>query len=208
MLGQWITEHRLITAVIGAVIIGMIGFGTYTMLSRIGKEAVDVYIIPSDATLTANGQRIPSGTAYLTPGTYTIEATRDGFESYSTTISVLTPNTAVIDIALAPVSEEAKQWQKANEKLYYEHEGRIGDRANIKGEAFSQKNPITAKLPVDLLIYNIGYRTDPSDPSGNSIIIEIDAPAGFRNAAVKKITELGFDPTDFKINFTNYESPF
>lgn len=37
--------------------------------------------------------------------------------------------------------------------------------------------------------------------------ITIDSFAGYRNAAVNKIYQLGLNPTDFKITF-NYESPF
>jgi hypothetical protein len=37
--------------------------------------------------------------------------------------------------------------------------------------------------------------------------ITIDSFAGYRNAAVNKIYQLGLNPTDFKIKF-NYESPF
>ena len=49
---------------------------------------------------------------------------------------------------------------------------------------------------------------DHSDPSGNSIIIEIDAREGYRQAALYKIRELGYDPTDLTINFRGYENPF
>jgi hypothetical protein len=50
-------------------------------------------------------------------------------------------------------------------------------------------------------IYSITQ--DPSNPQD----VSIKAYAGYRNAAVNKLHELGLNPTDYKITF-NYESPF
>jgi hypothetical protein len=111
-------------------------------------------------------------------------------------------------VALEAVSESALEWARKNEKLYLAYEGRAGERANAEGEEFSKVNPITSKLPYENFLYTLGYRADTTDSSGNSIIVEIDAPAEYRRAALKKIRDLGYDPTDFKINFRNYESPF
>jgi len=63
-------------------------------------------------------------------------------------------------------------------------------------------------LPYDNLVYTIGYQADPSDPTGQSVIIDIDAAEGYRNAAVDKIRELGYDPADYKITFEGYVNPF
>lgn len=208
MLGEYIRTHRIAFAFIVTLVIGLLGYGIYIAISRSGKEAVTVYLVPSDATLTANGERISAGTAYLKPGNYTVKASKDGFREYSTQVTINAPNQTEIDIALGPVSEEAKKWVAEHQDLYLAYEGRVGGRANKRGEAFSEKNPITSRLPVTNLLYSIGYRSDTSDPSGNSIIIEIDTTRGYRRAALEKIREIGYDPTDYKINFTNYENPF
>jgi len=47
-----------------------------------------------------------------------------------------------------------------------------------------------------------------SDRRRDKNIITIDANAGYRNAAINKLYDLGFDPTDFTIRFNNYESTF
>ncbi len=208
MFNKFIREHKLITAYISLLLVTAVGFGVYTVVSRIGKEPVMVYLVPGDASLTVDGKRTGTGTAYLTPGTYQITASKDGFKRYTASITITTNNTETIDIALEPDSDEARRWQRDHIKQYLAVEARAGARANTEGEKFSQLNPITSRLPFENLLYTIGYRADPADPSDNSIIIEIDALQGYRNAALKKITELGYDPTDFKINFRNYESPF
>jgi hypothetical protein len=77
-----------------------------------------------------------------------------------------------------------------------------------KTSSFADENPIINDLPYENLIYSIGYRIDPSDPSHNSIILTIDAPEGTRNAAVQQIRDMGYDPTEYKIEFKDYKNPF
>jgi hypothetical protein len=192
----------------GVVIVLLTIYGIYTAISRAGKEPVAVHSIPADATVTVNGQPISPGTAYLPPGKYTIEASRGGFTSYKDEIVVGQPNKNDIDIALVGVSDSAKEWQEKNQKLYLEREGRGGKRAAAKGEAFREANPITAQLPYKNLIYSVGYHLDPEDSSNRSIILDVTAGRGYWSGALQKIRELGYDPSDFSINFTNHQDPF
>lgn len=208
MVNEFIKNHKILSVAMALILAGLVGFGVYVVISRIGKEPVAVYLVPDDATLTIAGERFSAGTAYIKPGTYRVVAKKDGFKDYQTSITITRNNTAAIDVALEPDSDAAREWQRQHMKLYLAQESRAGARANTEGEKFSQINPITSKLPFENLLYTIGYRADPADTSGNSIIIEIDSLPGFRNAALKKIRELGYDPTDLKINFRNYESPF
>ncbi len=208
MFGEYIRTHKTSFFLIVLLIVGLLGYGIYIAVSRAGKEAVQVYLLPGDAVLTANNERLGPGTVYLTPGQYEIKASKDGFESYNQTITIDSPNIREIDIALQPQSEEAKKWAADNQELYLAYEGRAGKRANQEGEEFSKKNPVTSKLPVDTFLYSIGYRADTSDPSGNSIIITISALEGYRRAALDRFRSLGYDPTDYTIEFTNYKNPF
>jgi hypothetical protein len=69
------------------------------------------------------------------------------------------------------------------------------------------KYPIIDYLPVNGGTYSIsvGY----SDESNvDSFYLSIDAASGYRNAAVSKFYDLGFDPADYKIVFTDYVNPF
>ncbi len=75
-------------------------------------------------------------------------------------------------------------------------------------ETFNDINPIVEKLPIKALFYSIGFRNDPNDKTGQSIILEIDALPDYRQSAINKIRELGYDPGNFKIIFREYESPF
>lgn len=208
MLGDYIRDHKLSFAFVALLVVALLGYGIYIAVTRAGKEAVIVYLVPGDATVTANGEAIKPGTIYMAPGNYEIKASKDGFRSWNSKVTVDSTGEPTIDIALQPESEEAKKWAADNQELYLKYEGRAGVRANQEGEEFSKKNPIASKLPVSTLLYDIGYYADTSDPSGDSIIIEIGAMPGYRRAAIERFRGLGYDPTDFTIKFTNYESPF
>lgn len=206
MLSEFIRTHKIITTTIILAVVGLIGFSAFISVSRAGKEPVEVFLIPSDAKLTVGDQQFGPGTAYLKPGTYEISATREGFADYTGTIAIKSPNTSTIDIALEPESESAKQWAQENQQLYFDYEGRAGIRAATDGTTFREQHPIVDHLPLREFVYTIGYHADPDDP--DNIILDIDAITGYRNAAIEQIRKLGFDPTNFEINFRNYESPF
>lgn len=206
MLNEFIRTHKLIVSIIGIFLLIVVILSIATFISRIGKEQVGVYLVPSDAHLTVNGQEHRPGTTYLEPGDYKVKAEKDGFASYEETVQITQSNTTNIDIALTPVSDEAKKWQQDNMEGYFAFEGRAGEQAVTEGIAFSEKNPIVDHLPFSNYVYTVGYRADPDVQDG--IIITIDTITGYRQAGIRKIRELGFDPTDYKIEFINYENPF
>lgn len=189
------------------LIVAAIGYGIYTAIDKSGKIPVTITAVPSDTKVTLNGKEVTPGNSNLKPGTYTIKGTKEGFSEYTHTQHIDQEN-ASIYVLLRPASQQATQWATDNQSLYLEAEGKAGREANERGEAFRDKNPIVNVLPYSNLLYTIGYRTDRSDPSGDSIIIEIDAAKGYRNAAVEQIRSLGYDPSNFKINFRDYENPF
>jgi hypothetical protein len=193
--------------VITLIVVALLGYWIFNSVTRSGKIAVTITAVPGDAVITANDTRILPGTAYLKPGDYTFKASKTGFESYSSTKHIDQNNTTV-SISLAPISDDAKKWAAANEQAYFDLEGEAGTQAERDGDALREKNPIIDVLPTSTLIYTIGYRNDNSDPSGNSIILTIDAAPGYRNGAVQAIKDMGYDPTQFKIEFKGYTNPF
>lgn len=177
--------------------------------NRSGKVGIAVHVLPTNAKVTMNGESIKSGTAYLKQGTYTVHASANGFADYTGTYSVdPSVKDPVLSVSLTPVSDAAKAYYKNNQELYLQQESYGGQESAQQSSLITKKSPITKVLPYSNLIYTIGYRADPDDPTGQTIIIEIDATTGFRNAAVNQIRKLGFDPTDYKINFRDYVNPF
>jgi hypothetical protein len=189
-------------------IIALIGYGIYKQVVKTNNIAVTVAVAPSDASITVDGKASSTGTLHLASGkTYKVVISKDGFSTYSVSQFVDSAHNT-ISVALNPISDEAKKWVEEHQDQYLAVEGDAGAQANATGEEFTKQNPITDDLPIDSLIYTIGYKNDQSDPSGNSIILTIDAAAGFRNGAVQAIRDLGYDPTKYKIEFKDYQNPF
>lgn len=200
---------RALIVIIGIALVGLIIYGIYQKVATSGKIAVTVNVVPSAATLTINGNSTATnGTVYLESGkTYDIKATMNGFADFTNKQYIDNTNNT-ITISLNAVSDTAKQWAKDNQDQYLQNEGRGGAQANTTGQAFTAKNPITQYLPLDNMVYTIGYKADPSDPSNMSIILTVDAAEGYRNGAIQGIRNLGYDPSQYKIEFSDYQNPF
>jgi hypothetical protein len=196
---------------IGALIIAIVvllGYGIYKQAATAGTIAVTVAVAPSDATISVDGKTVGPGTINLKPGKkYAVKASKDGFLAYNGS-QYIDSSSSSITVALQPASDEAQKWVEDNQQQYTDVEAQAGARENTAGQEFSDKNPITDNLPIDNLIYTIGYKRDNSDPSGDSIILTIDAAQGYRNGAIQAIRDLGYDPSKFKIEFYNYTNPF
>jgi len=192
-------------AVVFAVIIGITSF---MAIDRSGKIAVQVSIIPRDATFSINSQSYSTDTTvYLKEGEYQIKAAKDGFAAVDEK-TYISQNNKTLTLSLAPQSDEAKTWAENNADQYRQNEGISGEASAETGESFREKNPIVNELPYKNLLYTIGYRADPADKTGNSIIITIDTFEGYRQAAIYRIQQMGFNPADYKYEFKNHKDPF
>ena len=209
MVNEFIRRHlRLVAFAFIFVIVAIIAYFIVTLVQRSGKVAVNVSVVPKDAKITVDGTALNNGTNYLKAGKYTVEVTKDGFASYKDVQYIDDNNTSII-VSLNAESEEAKKWADANEQDYGNNQSLRADAANKWTTAYQDANPIVKVLPSSNYLYTIGYKNNPSDPAGMSPpILTIDAPRGYRNAAIDQIRSLGFNPADYKIEFTNYESPF
>lgn len=202
------TRIKLIIAgVILALVVTATIYTLYMNTERAGKVAVQIDFVPTDSNVTINGERLSRGTAYLAPGEYHVRGDKDGFSSFEQTFLVNEAR-AIIALSLQPISDEAKEWAERHEKDYGRIDSHGAQLARLSGKFFHEQNPIARHLPYRSLIYSIGYKADPTDPINRGIIIVIDAPEPYRQAALNKIRNLGFDPTDFTIEFLNYENPF
>lgn len=208
MLRDLPTNVKLGIAAVIIVVVALLGYGIYKQMSTAGEIAVTVSVAPGDAQVTVDGKNVAAGTIYLKPGkTYPVKVSKDGFKTFSGN-QYIDATSNKITVALAPASDAAQKWVQDNQSQYTSVEGQAGAQENAVGEEFTNKNPITSDLPLENLIYTIGYKRDNSDPSGNSIILTIDAAQGYRNGAIQAIHNLGYDPSKFKIEFYNYTNPF
>ena len=173
----------------------------------IANNSVIISRVPSDAKLYVDGKEISGDRTSLSNGTYKVRAEKDGFYSYSDSV-IIDDNSKYIAVALEPESSDATKWAKDNQDLYLQQESEFGAKSGEAGATVLNDNPIIDSLPIDGETYSVGYITDNNDKSGNSIIVTVHATSGYRNSAIKDIYNLGFDPADYQIQFSDYTNPF
>ena len=206
MYYEFIQQHKRKVIIATLLLVAVILIWTAVILvGRIGKVATTFAIVPSDATITINGNRIGSGSQWIAAGKYEVIVQKDGFASTKKTINITEAKEQnVVAASLKAESDEAKKWAENHQQEYSKNEKYGAIEANNEGEYFSQTNPITTKLPFVDPYYTISYT--PSENDSVDLTISTPSPR-YRFYAVEKIRELGYDPTDFKIIFKDYKNP-
>ena len=206
MYYEAIQKHKTKVKLAGILFIFLIiAWGIITFVERNGKTALTIRTVPSDAIITVNDKRIGNGTHWLRDASYTIKVEKDGFDSQERDIDVSqSKEQNVAAVSLTPNSDEAKKWADEHAIEYSKNEQYGAIEASSNGKYFAEKNPITKKLPFTDPYFKIGYKVD----DDKSIVLTIDTPSPrYRFYAIEKIRELGYDPTDFVIQFEDFKNP-
>lgn len=199
------THKRTITKATGILLAIIFAWTALILITRIGKLPVTMAVVPSDASVTIDGQALGSGTQWLKPGTYTATMKKDGFEAQKRLAVVSDEKSQnVIAASLVPKSDEAKRWASEHDKQYKDNEKYGALQAKAENEYFVSQNPIVKKLPYVDPYYTIGYVTGSNDSL--TITIQSSSPR-YRFYAVEKIRDMGYDPTDFVIQFKDFKNP-
>ena len=200
-------NKRIISILIFLSSLIILTYGIVIYTSRINMVPIFLLVSPNKAEITVENKKIiGSQIIYLKPGTYDFKAFRDGFKSETIHVEVKKNKPLRIVFSLTPTTQEAIKELKSSSSKSAEIDKITTDKLVNEQKALEDANPIIKKLPIKNLIYSIGYRVDPNIPNG--IIVEIDTIEGYRNAAINKIKEQGFDPSKLNIVFRNYANAF
>jgi hypothetical protein len=174
-------------------------------VSHIGKVALVVSVVPRDAIVMVGSDKVGNGTRWVKAGDYKVSVSKDGFIKQQETLTVSEQKKQnVLAISLIPDSDAAKKWANDHSDDYKNNEQYGSIEAKNNGDYFSQTNPITTQLPYTDPYFKIGYVTD----NNQSIKLTIETPSPrYRFYAVEKIRQLGYDPTDFVIEFKDFKNP-
>ena len=206
MYYDFIQRNKKLLQLIGVgLFILIVAWALATYITRSGKVAVVVRVVPSSATISVNNTNIGNGTHYLKPGQYTFTATKDGFEQQKITTTITSDKDQnVVALSLVPKSDEAQKWADSHQDEYKKNETYGAIQASNDGKYFTDKNPITTKLPFTDPYFTIGYTPNPD----NTITLTVSTPSPrYRFYAVEQIRKMGYDPTDFKIVFKDFNNP-
>lgn len=185
--------------------------GAYLITSSIPKNtrSVDLVIAPQEVTMTEDGkeQTVSSDQKIrLSLGAHKLVFSKGNFNTVTKEVTVTAKEPERILVFLEPQNESAEQ--ELNQEVNQIALQGISDLEHLKDENFYSLNPIAARLPIDNPLTKIKYEIDPEDPSGNTIILVVDAFPGYRHVAITRIKNAGFDPTTFNIKFINHTNPF
>jgi hypothetical protein len=196
-----------------SIAIGAVGFVALMIIWAIliavdhtGKVPLVVSVVPGDSKVEFNGQSKGNGTQWLKAGVYEVAVKKDGYVTVTRKVNVDDKKEQnVMAVSLLPQSDDAKKWAASHQDDYKKNEAYGAIEAQSDGKYFASQNPITTKLPFTDPYFKIGYITDDAH---KSIKLTVETPSPrYRFYAVEKIRQMGYDPTDFIIEFKDFHNP-
>lgn len=206
MDGTQIYRRRLwlLVFLVTAMALSLIVFAILTM--RNNNANLEIIAAPTGVNIVVDGKNYSPGKISLTPGKHMVRAEKEGFETITQDVTV-DESLKQVTFALTPKTAEAQKIAEKDSRLYDQVESIGGQLAQEQGQAFTNANPIVAKLPKNTSIYAINYTRDIERPGQVYIRIDSTSPAG-RQAAIAQIRTWGFNPTDYRIVFAGLINPF
>jgi hypothetical protein len=193
-----------------ALLIALVLFVVWGVLQSIrtnGKVELVTKKVPGNAVIRVDGQ-IYKGGIHLSPGSYEITASKEGFESFTYRVNVYENGSSVyantLYFLLQPKSAEAIEWASDNQDKYLKLEEEVGELRAIEGDEQQKQYPILQKIPYRGSLYNVDYVLD---DTGLTLQITTDDALG-RQVALAMIKNWGYEPIDYRVEFLNYNNPF
>lgn len=201
-----------------ATFVVFIAFLWFLIAGLANKVAVEVFVVPSDASITVDGKpvNLSKGKISIRKGKHTFEATRHYFKNVQQQVDTQNlPTNKTIYLALHPNSPEG-------EKYLQEHPQEQARYERIAGAAFSAVNekllknyPITRQLPYETLDFKIDYDVS-RDKKAVVFLVKLYEPAAVtpgtdlykkeltvhKSQALGYLKDNGVDTNKVKITFT------
>lgn len=190
--------------VLACVLVISLAVWQQSIETRRGKIAVEIRTAPSDAAVEIAGVKYGQGEQYLAPGEYTAHISKEGFADATQQLRVNHHSQPAVIAGLSPKSEEAKAWYERSRHEYAKIEQLSLAQAHKYGEAFQERWPIVTSLPLRDPYFTIGYK----NVDDRDIILTIKATSPrYRELALDELRVKGYEPTDYKIEFSGFTNP-
>lgn len=199
-------KAKIGVGVAAAVIVAIVVYSLFVVISRIGKVAVSVDIAPFTAKVTLNGEPVANhSTVYLEPGEYAVEAKQEHFTDFAQNFVISEKDHQIYGL-MDPTDDEGQRIYVERIKDFYYVEGIFGEIVNAEGEARLEKYPILAYLPYNKPTFSISFQTK----EGGEPQINIKSQRVYYDAAVAKL--YSFDKkisvAAYDVQIADYKDPF
>ncbi|MBQ2660479.1 PEGA domain-containing protein [Candidatus Saccharibacteria bacterium] len=198
--------------VIGVIMTVVVIYSVITLLSRVGKVAVDIKYVPYAATVKLDGEVVSNNAVnYIKAGTYNVLVEFENFESAEIEVEI-TENTKYLYGVLNPINDAGIEYMEKHSEELSEIQD-ISDALSGKiKEALLEKYPLFNKLPINDPYFTIDYEmpNDLESIDGYVPTVIIDASLAYRELAVSKLLGIADDETFGKYNivFKNLDNPY
>lgn len=197
---------KLLVISVSAIVLGLFIWFTVDYAAR--NATIIVEYTPSSSSVKING-RSASANNRIRPGQYTVEVIRDGFESYSETVTVDKGQTSTIYAVLESNREDTADWYKEHPQDAKKREQILDARFTTQSAEIEKNFPISAVLPYipPRGAYRIDYGAG-SEPGSQAVYISYYTEVG-KKLAEERIVEMGYKLEDYEIIYRkeNYEAP-
>ncbi len=208
-------QRNIIIIAVGLLLTGILAWNVALFISRRGLDKIEVYAIPSDSTVTLDGDKVSQGSIYVSPGNHLLEASRTYFTKDVTTINTTTEDTSdPLYLLPNPSTSGAQQWLADHPKEQVKREGILSKIVAAEQKKLQQKYPFIKELPV----YNSHYRIDYSLDDSNQIQFSVTLYAilnnpsqrtqylsqlhNYKAEALQYLEKNGIDTSSADISFT------
>ncbi|MDL2363283.1 MAG: hypothetical protein QFB86_02805 [Patescibacteria group bacterium] len=212
MMNLWTFNKKILLLVLILFVLPLL-IVAFSSLSKIGKVGITVNVAPSTAKLYVDARKVSPGDVYVRSGHHRLEAKLDGFNAYSKEFDTdNSPKKVVYDVLLSPKNTYGQSILDDNPKLQQERENMGGAKFSQNSQALNVKYPFLKDLPLEGQRFTVNYgdAVESKIKDGDvaiALYVSVTDPSEKRNA-IRSITEqLGVEPSDIEIIFTDYFNP-
>ena len=173
--------------------------------SLINNATISIQVTPSSAKITLDGRSVSSGDIKVKPGTYTVSATKDGFEAQEVTVEAKANQVSSALLILTSNSEDTKNWYQEHEEDRLLLESISGTSFDHETNIMANKYPVINFIPYNGTTYDINYGT--CENSDFCIMINALVPNGF-NDATNYLRDHIQNIGAYQYIYTDFENPF
>lgn len=209
-------KRNQLLLIIGSVVFIFLIFLIWFLVGGPGsKVTVEIYPVPSDATITMDGKPVQAGKISVAKGKHSFAASRQYFEGI--TKEVDTDNLSdskTIYLALYPNSPEGREFLDHNPDEQLRYERVAGADFSALQEKLLEDYPVTTELPYKTVDYKIDY--DINEEQDVVFIVTFNPPNAltpgsdlykeelrrFKNEALTYLKSKGIDTSKTTITFS------